>query len=765
MNEQKYMSRLEELELNEEFQKLSDDKKIILIAGEKILEMNEYLKNFFQKLDLKNLNSENFNAQLFKQELENEILNKIQVQLDNSVNLTKQDVIDLIDKRYSEEIAAIENKFQFTTQETINLATESFGEALQRVDSLSMFQIQAREEIRKNQDKIYVLEEELLRQKDQNDFLRNLIDEKIKDLEDLIKYQERDFSSYDFADAKFESFKDLENYISNKAKEIAEEKIEEYLLNQTAFGLELGTSLGEQEISKILDNAKNSQKEIIKVYETQIQNGNKLDELEKLIDLQSQQIELLSEERKDLIYTIANLIKNKKFNAEEFLKYLNFKSEKEFLEKLDKKDVNILIQKQAFELVKEKIYESENMGFGDVKFICDENEMHQKPSLKTNLSDLKKLSKDNLEAANQINDVDLKINVLQEQLRLQEIENENLRNELFDEIAKNALYNSNNDTIKYESNFSGNVNYLDEDYMKHNYYNGNVPIPGTKITRINNYRINNDMDNISYEETQEIIKSEPVTPVNDFVVQKESNSNWEKENQKIIDLENTVQRQEEEINRLRNIEMSKLSKLNDEGYKQKEFMNSLEQTLSQLRELSRVQAQTVADLERQSRKLEEVEQKVKSASLRNEGNDNLDSIIQQKYRIKKDDEYVNGLKKIEEERRKIDETLELERLRLLTEINLGTKKLSDLQQKSQQVIVVPTPTPSPVVTVQPAPAVEQSQTSVQPAVKKGFFGKPASSENQLVTVTGAPKRKRKQQIFYEVKVHTTPKLTRADIEK
>lgn len=765
MNEQKYMSRLEELELNEEFQKLSDDKKIILIAGEKILEMNEYLKNFFQKLDLKNLNSENFNAQLFKQELENEILNKIQVQLDNSVNLTKQDVIDLIDKRYSEEIAAIENKFQFTTQETINLATESFGEALQRVDSLSMFQIQAREEIRKNQDKIYVLEEELLRQKDQNDFLRNLIDEKIKDLEDLIKYQERDFSSYDFADAKFESFKDLENYISNKAKEIAEEKIEEYLLNQTAFGLELGTSLGEQEISKILDNAKNSQKEIIKVYETQIQNGNKLDELEKLIDLQSQQIELLSEERKDLIYTIANLIKNKKFNAEEFLKYLNFKSEKEFLEKLDKKDVNILIQKQAFELVKEKIYESENMGFGDVKFICDENEMHQKPSLKTNLSDLKKLSKDNLEAANQINDVDLKINVLQEQLRLQEIENENLRNELFDEIAKNALYNSNNDTIKYESNFSGNVNYLDEDYMKHNYYNGNVPIPGTKITRINNYRINNDMDNISYEETQEIIKSEPVTPVNDFVVQKESNSNWEKENQKIIDLENTVQRQEEEINRLRNIEMSKLSKLNDEGYKQKEFMNSLEQTLSQLRELSRVQAQTVADLERQSRKLEEVEQKVKSASLRNEGNDNLDSIIQQKYRIKKDDEYVNGLKKIEEERRKIDETLELERLRLLTEINLGTKKLSDLQQKSQQVIVVPTPTPSPVVTVQPAPAVEQSQTPVQPAIKKGFFGKPASSENQLVTVTGAPKRKRKQQIFYEVKVHTTPKLTRADIEK
>ncbi|MDE7088384.1 MAG: hypothetical protein K2O19_02520 [Malacoplasma sp.] len=764
MNEQKYISRLEELELNEEFQKLSEDKKIILIAGEKILEMNEYLKNFFQKLDLKNLNSENFNAQLFKQELENEILNKVQAQLDDSVNLTKQDVIDLIDKRYFEEVAALENKFQFTAQETINLATESFGEALQRVDSLSMFQIQAREEIRKNQDKIYVLEEELLRQKDQNDFLRNLIDEKIKDLEDLIKYQERDFSSYDFADAKFESFKDLENHISNKAKEIAEEKIEEYLLNQTALGLGLGESLSEQEIGKILDNAQNSQREILKVYEAQIKNGNKLEELEKLIDLQSQQIELLSEDRKDLIYTIANLIKNKKFNAEEFLKYLNFKSEKEFLEKLDKKDVNILIQKQAFELVKEKIYDSENLGFGNVKFICDENEMHQKPSLKNNLDSLKKLSKDNLKVASEISDVNSKISALQEQLRLQELENENLRNELFDEIAKNALYNSNNGSIKYESNFLENVNYLDEDDMKHNYYNGNVPIPGTKITRINNYRINNDMDNISYEETQEIIKSEPV---NDFVSQKESNSNWEKENQKIIDLENTVQRQEEEINRLRSMEAAKLSK-GDDNYKQKEFMNSLEQTLNQLRELSRVQAQTVADLERQSRKLEEVEQKVKNASFKNETNDNLDAIIEQKYRIKKDDEYVAGLKKIEEERRKIDETLELERLRLLTEINLGTKKLSDLQQKNQQVIVVPTPTPTPVVTVQPQPTpVEQPQPQVntQPAVKKGFFGRPASSENQLVTVTGAPKRKRKQQIFYEVKVHTTPKLTRADIEK
>ncbi|MDE6562888.1 MAG: hypothetical protein K2J98_01235, partial [Malacoplasma sp.] len=601
-----------------------------------------------------------------------------------------------------------------------------------------------------------------LRQKDQNDFLRNLIDEKIKDLEDLIKYQERDFSSYDFTDAKFESFKDLENHISNKAKEIAEEKIEEYLLNQTALGLGIGESLSEQEIGKILDNAQNSQKEILKVYEAQIKNGNKLEELEKLIDLQSQQIELLSEERKDLIYTIANLIKNKKFNADEFLKYLNFKSEKEFLEKLDKKDVNILIQKQAFELVKEKIYETENLGFGNVKFICDENEMHQKPSLKNNLDDLKKLSKDNLKVANEISDVNSKISALQEQLRLQELENENLRNELFDEIAKNALYNSNSGSIRYENNLSENVNYLDEDDMKHNYYNGNVPIPGTKITRINNYRINNDMDNISYEETQEIIKSESV---NDFVAQKESNSNWEKENQKIIDLENTVQRQEEEINRLRSIEAAKLSSKGDENYKQKEFMNSLEQTLNQLRELSRVQAQTVADLERQSRKLEEVEQKVKNASFKNDGNDNLDAIIEQKYRIKKDDEYVAGLKKIEEERRKIDETLELERLRLLTEINLGTKKLSDLQQKNQQVIVVPTPTPTPVVAVQPQPTVEQPQPQAAQPAKKGFFGRPASSENQLVTVTGAPKRKRKQQIFYEVKVHTTPKLTRADIEK
>ena len=420
----------------------------------------------------------------------------------------------------------------------------------------------------------------------------------------------------------------------------------------------------------------------------------------------------------------------------------------------------------------------------------DENDYSEKininySEIEKGLSELKKLSEENEKANTQLDEVNLMIEQLQEQLKIQTIENENLRNELFEEIAKNASYARNSDIIK-QDNFA---QYFDEEDMKHNYYNGNMPIPGTKITRINNYRINNDMDNIAYEETQEIIKQESVTTPN-VVESKTEETQWEQENQKIIDLENIVQRQEEEINRLKKIEEEKNQFSKDEierlvkeetlkvvvkesssdkieSNKQKEFINSLEQTLSQLKKLSEVQAKTVADLERQSRKLEEVEQKVKNSTKNNQLIDasSLDEIIEQKYnKTRKEDNYADGLKKIEDERRKIEETLELERLRLLTEINLGTKKLNDLQENKPQQVIIQTP----IIQQQPEPVVAPVTPEPAPVVKKGFFGRPAnssSSNEQPLTVNGEPKKKRRQQIFYEVKVHTTPKLTRADLEK
>ena len=270
--------------------------------------------------------------------------------------------------------------------------------------------------------------------------------------------------------------------------------------------------------------------------------------------------------------------------------------------------------------------------------------------------------------------------------------------------------------------------------MKYNYYNGNKPIPGTKITRINNYRTNNDTNDL-VDQTQTI----------NYVAPQEVENNWEVENQKIIDLENTVQRQEAEINRLKNLEQDQMLRKQNATNNQKDFMHSLEKTLQQLNELSKVQAQTVYDLKEQSRKLDEIERKVKS----NKVNEILDEIMHQKY-AQRDNSYYESLKKIEDERRKIDETLEVERLRLLTEISLGTKKLNELQQQAVQE--------------QPkaAPVVEQK---VEQPARKGFFGRFGGSSSGSTSGTGEQMKKRRQQIFYEVRVHSNPKLTRADIEK
>lgn len=818
ISEQKKMSRLEELELNQEFQKLPDDKKIILIAGEKILEMNECLKNFF--FNLENFAMENFDAQLFKENLMQDILSKIQDQLNSSNNLQKEDVIQLIDKRYFEEISSLESKFQFITENTINSVNETFGDALQTVESLNLFQVQAREEIRKNQDKIYILEEQLSRQKEQNDYLRDEITNKIQEFENLMRnVKDNVFLDSDSPDRKFNSFSELEKHIFDKAEIMIDEKIEEYLINDGSSSSNFGfTDIeNDDEINELLFDLRNSKSEILKVYETQIENGNKLTKLEKLIDFQSDQIRKLSEDRKDFVFLIADLIKNKKFTSEEFLKRIDFDGnlveqelnkdiEKNVLETLKNDEINLLINDQAIDLFKKKIdelnkyeeneeefFEDED-SFGNIDFLFeefkDENDYSGKidinySEIEKGLSELKKLSEENKKANTQLDEVNLMIEQLQEQLKIQTIENENLRNELFEEIAKNASYARNSDIIK-QDNFA---QYFDEEDMKHNYYNGNMPIPGTKITRINNYRINNDMDNITYEETQEIIKQESVTTPN-VVESKTEETQWEQENQKIIDLENIVQRQEEEINRLKKIEEEKKQFSKDEierlvkeetlkvvvkesssdkieSNKQKEFINSLEQTLSQLKKLSEVQAKTVADLERQSRKLEEVEQKVKNSTKNNQLIDvsSLDEIIEQKYnKTRKEDNYANGLKKIEDERRKIEETLELERLRLLTEINLGTKKLNDLQENKPQQVIIQTP----IIQQQPESVVALATPEPAPVVKKGFFGRlsnSSSSNEQPLTVNGEPKKKRRQQIFYEVKVHTTPKLTRADLEK
>lgn len=762
-NTEKKLTRLQELEINEEFQKLPEDKKVILIAGEKILEMDQYFKELLLRLSSSQGNVA-INPTPFKSnETIEDILKMVDERINSSLLVKKEDILELIDQRYNEEALVIENKYKFATKEAIKNIDESFGETLQRVENLSQFQIQAREEIRKNQDKIYILEEELLRQKEKNESLQRIVDDSIE------KHKEfnTDFllNNYEFLGKEFSSFEDFKNFIREESRTIAENEIEKYLHEKDLFSDEIS-----EDLKDALYNKKLANDEFLKMYKKQVDNDSKLNNLEKLIDKQNDEMKLLSEERRDLITAVAKLIKNNKItSSDEFIDFVDTPDFQEVLKDttldiqelqkienpnstLSNEEIELLIKKEAIELVKNKLDELSTKSDDEINDIIlngfrQKNRQNRYQNFQSNdvsLETEKKLS--------EIEKVNLKIAELQNQLKNQIEENENLRNELFEEMSKNNIDISNSDTINSEYINFTNLSDDEDDMSKHNYYDGKNPIPGTKITRINNYRINNDLDSSSFDDTQEIITQEIRKTVDETPVEEEQSSSWQESSQKIVDLENLVQKQEEELHKLRlqnNKEVEKL--LNTEAMikqqvviendKQKEFINSLEQTLHQLKELSNIQAQTVADLERQSRKLEEIERKVKGQEEASKyvTHDNLDQIISEKYKSQKvNDEYFNELRKVEEERKRIEEALELERIRLMSEINLGKEKLNSLENNQFQSTQVQ----------EPSPIKEQ-----KPVEKKD------------VVIVGTPKKKRKQQIFYEIKVHNRPKLTRADLEK
>lgn len=753
-SQERKLSRLEELEMNEDFQRLPEDKKVILIAGEKILEMDQYFKNLLSQF----ANMPNMGIASKQSEIANDVMKLIEEKINSSIALKKEDVLELIDQRYNEELLSLENKYQFATQQAIKNMDESFSEALQKVESLSQFQIHAREEIRKNQDKIYILEEEIQREKEKNEHLKKIVDESVEK-----QYSYNDDSlllnNYEFLGRQFNSFEDLKDFVRDEARTIAENEIEKYLHEKDMFSDDISDELKDSLYDKKITN-----EEILKIYDTQISNGSKLDNLEKLIDKQHEEMKLLSEERKNMIMKVADYVRNNKLaSSEEVINYLEsnnqdidqiniFENElsSEPNKLLSDDEIEFLIKNEAIELVKDRLNELSNKSDEEVnQIILNEFERKQNDEFDNNIFDnLKELSEDGEKKLNDLHKVNEKIVELQKQLRTQIEENENLRNDLFDEISKNAteLFNNDNINIDYTNNLSILID--EDDMSKHNYYDGKNPIPGTKITRINNYRINNDLDSTSYDETQEIIRNEVENLVKNSPIVEESNNDWQENNQKILDLENLVVKQEEELNRLRSASYREEEKrVNEyvtthvsyeENDKQKEFMKSLEQTLSQLKELSSIQAQTVADLEKQSRKLEEIEQKVKNEEQNKfVTHDNLDQIISEKYKSQRADEmYYAEIKKVEEERKRIEEALELERLRLMTEITSGKDKLNNM-----------------------------TNNQVQPEVKPEVVETKKEEVKNEVVILETPKKKRKQQIFYEVKVHNRPKLTRADLEK
>lgn len=760
MNEEKKITRLQELEMNEEFQKLPEDKKVILIAGEKILEMDQYFKNLFSQF-INSSGKMHYIPKEANQAIVDNIL-KILEEKQNSSNLNKEEVLKLIDQRYNDELSSLENKYQYETQRAIRNMDESFNDTLQRVENLSQFQIQAREEIRKNQDKLYILEEELIRQKEANNSLKKVVDESIDNSSK--KYDDSlTLNNYEFLGKEFSNFEELKDFIRDEARLIAENEIEKYLHEKDLFSNDLNDDL-----KQAIDNKNISDFNTSELYAQQIANDSKLSDLEKLISQQNDQLKLLGEERKKMLLSVANLIKdNKVTSTEEFIEILNMQPYCNYIdinsdeisgievnknnhESLSDSEIELLVKKQAIELLREKIKEydgnPEKLADSIISGELDDNS----PLL--DISTMSISGQNQIKSLNQVNEEISKI-----EKNINDY-NQNISN--FDSFLQ---YNTSNSSISHTNSGMINLDYdnywslnYEDDMSKHNYYDASKRIIGTKITRINSYKINNDIDDVSFGETEEIIKTEiDKSPI--FNETNSSNNNlWEENNQKIVDLENLVQKQEEELNRLRyQNQQNQLNQQisnevrerniiqntnNVDNEKQKEFMNSLEMTLNQLKELSNIQAQTVADLEKQSKKLDEIEQKVKNPQTENRyvTHDNLDQIISEKYKSQKVNEaYIDELKKVEEERKRIEEALELERMRLMAEISRGKEKLNSIKNNND--------------------SNEENQQNEN--------NKTVVETKSEVVILETPKKKRKQQIFYEVKVHDRPKLTRADLEK
>ena len=70
---------------------------------------------------------------------------------------------------------------------------------------------------------------------------------------------------------------------------------------------------------------------------------------------------------------------------------------------------------------------------------------------------------------------------------------------------------------------------------------------------------------------------------------------------------------------------------------------------------------------------------------------------------------------------------------------------------------------TPVVTEVPVQQAPIATQLVEEKPKK--IETTPQPKEEVKFVLEAPKKKRKQQLFFEIKTHSTPKLTRADLEK
>lgn len=819
--------RIEELKSNPEFQKLPYNQQVILLTGEKLLEIDAKIRNqtsqinnFFKQFN-NSLTDTNPNGiisdELIRSLVREEATKLLEENMNSATVIDEDKIAKIVQEKYNEELYNLEDKFENVTQETIRNFDESISDALEKVENLSQFEIKAREEIQKSQDMIYLLEEELARQKEENELLKSQIDERFSQIEEANLNGRSDILNYEYHDVRFETFEDLESFIKQEAQKIAKKEVEDYIHDYYLFS----DDRKDKVIEKLFEENQLKDSEVSKVYQIQIDNNKKLDDLELLLEQQNRQIRSLDEDRQNLILTLEQVFKEKDVDIKKVLDTKPFDSidnsniykEIDVLDDgsdsgsktyhvntgniLNKDEIEILVRKEAIELIKNKIslLESEKD-----RVLTDE-------SVEDKLREIENISHSENEIIKQLEETNIRIKELEDQLKKQIEENINLKNDLFDEISRNNGSENINLNLENNDNINNDIESLNiyseesEEDMKHNYYNGAFPIPGTKITRINNYKVSNDLDDSSFEDSHKVIRedAERISTVNEVeTIKPVETTAWQENSQKILDLENVILKQEQEIKRLRDektqeqsvdgmsrealevlVKKEALKIVNEEINQNKksvgnqvltEIDDAIKTTLRKLQELSSMQQKTIDDIEMTNKKIHDIESQLKytdsgkSSEIEEElARVELEKLIQEKYKINnqyKEANYADEIRKIEEERRKIEETLELERIRLLTEIENNRRQMQELseQQKQEENVFQPQPQviiPQPVNVVEPAPVVVEEPKPVVETKK----------ESEPTIILEAPKKKRKQQVFYEIKIHSTPKLTRADLEK
>ncbi|MEG2974456.1 MAG: hypothetical protein RR798_02135, partial [Malacoplasma sp.] len=388
----KYLSKF-----GDDFELLSDAEKVLILNSEKILSLDkkihqqqEILKMFFSKFQVFDKMQEKNNydelvslvkkdrEEIFKEidslittrrhndidsELEmNKLLDVVKNEINNKFassqssasvdeDKIKTNLLDI----YKKDLSAIEQRFESYTTENINDLNKKFTEISEKLDLVSEKYWANKKKLGEQEEKIDYLDNEV-----KNQILQGI--EVKRDLESCI-------SSYQNYNEKFKNIDDIKVYIRDESLKIAKEEISNYMELYNLFQEDRETAI----IDRFSEENSLKESEIVKAYEIQLENNRKLDELQNLLDQQNDQIQLLSGDRQELLQKMNDLVVSKKDG--DFLPHnLSYAKEMKYTldvdKLLNKEEIEILVKKNAIEIVKDKI---NNLNFSNNTIIDESN--------------------------------------------------------------------------------------------------------------------------------------------------------------------------------------------------------------------------------------------------------------------------------------------------------------------------------------------------------------------------------------------------------